>query len=262
MLNFQCIKKFFFIIVIILINFQNLFPQVIFPGEDLKYEVSFYGIKLGTIRVITIGEENISGKKVYKTISYMDTYKGIPFVDLHNVYESWLDPSITFSHKFFGTMKSSNSNETQLLLFDYINGNILNEKKKNKELIFRENIPITQKYNDGLSLFFLARKFLNSNKSFKIPTIIDKDTTYTIINFLGKKEKIEISAVKYPIKTVALEGKAEWKGVYGLNGKFQGWFSDDDARIPILAKMNVYVGDVRIELVEWKRTNWTPPKAN
>jgi len=48
-------------------------------------------------------------------------------------------------------------------------------------------------------------------------------------------------------------------GNYGLSGKFEGWFSDDDAHIPIKAKMNVYVGSVVIELVKWKRGSWNPP---
>ena len=81
------------------------------------------------------------------------------------------------------------------------------------------------------------------------------------INFDGKQEIVEIDAVKYPVRTKYLNGSADWTGAYGLSGKFEGWFSDDDAKIPIRAKMKVYVGSVNIELVSWKRTNWTPPKA-
>ncbi len=72
---------------------------------------------------------------------------------------------------------------------------------------------------------------------------------------------MDIDAVNYPVKTVYFNGKAEWNGLYGLNGKFEGWFSDDDACVPIKAKMNVYVGNVNIELKSWKRKNWTPPKG-
>ena len=46
-----------------------------------------------------------------------------------------------------------------------------------------------------------------------------------------------------------------------LKGSFEGWFSDDEARIPIVSKMNVYVGNVVIELVKWKRPGWVPPRG-
>jgi len=47
-----------------------------------------------------------------------------------------------------------------------------------------------------------------------------------------------------------------------LSGKFEGWFSDDNAHIPIKALMNVYVGKILIELKSWKRTGWIPPKGS
>jgi hypothetical protein len=48
--------------------------------------------------------------------------------------------------------------------------------------------------------------------------------------------------------------------LYGLGGKFEGWFSADDSRVPIKARMKVYLGNINIELKKWIRTDWTPPK--
>jgi hypothetical protein len=67
--------------------------------------------------------------------------------------------------------------------------------------------------------------------------------------------------VNYPIMTTHFDGTANWTGVYGLTGSFEGWFSDDAARVPIKAKMKVYIGSVTLELQSWKRGNWQPPKA-
>ena len=82
---------------------------------------------------------------------------------------------------------------------------------------------------------------------------MDLDIGFTKIKFTDKKEKTRIDAVKYPIQTFYLEGLCEWTALYGLGGKFQGWFSADDARVPIKAKMNVYLGSINIELKSWKR---------
>ena len=88
------------------------------------------------------------------------------------------------------------------------------------------------------------------------------DTANTFINFKGKRENIEIESVNYPVRTIYFNGKADWTGVYGVTGEFEGWFSDDEARVPILAKMKTYLGSANIKLVKWKRKNWSPPKGN
>jgi hypothetical protein len=95
-----------------------------------------------------------------------------------------------------------------------------------------------------------------------MPTVIMEDTVNTVVNFNGKQEPVSIDAVQYPIKSVYLNGEANWTGIYGLSGRFEGWFSDDDARIPVKAKMKVYVGSVTIELQKWRRGSWQPPKAS
>jgi len=48
--------------------------------------------------------------------------------------------------------------------------------------------------------------------------------------------------------------------VFGLTGGFSGQFSNDNARIPIIARMNVILGSIKVELKSWKREGWRPPK--
>ncbi|MDQ1266517.1 MAG: hypothetical protein QG635_1669, partial [Bacteroidota bacterium] len=119
-----------------------------------------------------------------------------------------------------------------------------------------------KRWSDGLSLFFLARQYIFSNKHIVVPTIMSRDTSPTYLHFIGKIEPIEIESVKYPIKTVYFTGRADWNGIYGLSGNFEGWFSADDARVPIKAKMKVYIGNVVVELKRWKRQNWSPPRID
>jgi hypothetical protein len=102
---------------------------------------------------------------------------------------------------------------------------------------------------------------LYSKKSYKIPTVIMDEAVTTVINFQGVIGETEIDAVDYPVRTVYFNGDANWTGIYGLTGRFEGWFSDDEARIPIKAKMKLYVGSATIELMSWKRGSWQPPRV-
>lgn len=231
------------------------------PGEDLLYEVSFLGIKLGAVRVVTEGSQQYNSKDVIKAKCYMDSYRGIPFISLHSTYDSWIDPSSAYSYKFEGNTKQSEGNWAyEKIIFNYDEGKINFENWINKKLNDKNEFRTKKKMNDGLSLFFTARQFLKSNKSIRIPTFMGGDTSYTNINFTGKIENVEIDAVDYPVRTVYFNGKADWTGVYGVTGQFEGWFSDDEAKVPILAKMKLYIGSADIKLIKWKRNGWQPPR--
>jgi hypothetical protein len=235
---------------------------MMYPGEKLNYKVSFWGITLGYITVNVEASEELNGKKVIKTKCYMKSNPDIPFVDLKAVYQSWIDTSVAYSQKFVGKVElSDNTWDYHSIDFDYDKKKINSKKWIRKKVFFDKTFITNQKYCDGLSLFFFARQFTKIGKVVKIPTIIDRDTVFTVISFKNKKTKSEIDAVNYKIKTVYFKGKATWTGIYGLTGEFEGWFSDDEASIPIRAKMKVYVGSIDIELVRWKRGRWKPPKA-
>lgn len=259
------IKRIAFLLTIFLFffqsNYQSQAQSVFLAGEEIEYEVSFLGIKLGSIKIITEGAQKLNGKDIYKAKAFIKSYEGIPFVGLQTTYESWIDKSLSYSHKFIGNSKFLSDAWTyQELIFDYDNNKIRDSKWENKQPMGVLEFATKKKWNDGLSLFFLARQFTDSKKNIRIPTYMGDDTAHTSINFSGKREAIEIDAVKYPIRTILFNGQANWEGVYGLSGKFEGWFSDDEARVPIKAKMKVLVGNVNIELVRWKRNGWTPPK--
>lgn len=237
--------------------------QVLVPGEEITYAVSYLGINLGTIKIITESKVDVNGKPTVKAKALIDSRAGIPFVDLHTTYTSWMDPSATFSQQFEANTKESDGWLFDKYTFDYSNKKVITEKWKKDQLKKKREIDITKKYSDGLSLFFVARQLLYSKKTATIPCMVMEDTVRTVINFSGKNENVEIDACNYPVRCVFFDGNANWTGVYGVTGSFEGWFSDDEARVPIKAKMKLYLGKADIELVSWKRPGgWQPPKAN
>ncbi len=236
--------------------------DVMAVGEELTYDVTFMGTRIGTIKIATQGKEKIGNKTCYKVKAWVDSDKKIPYVFLHFVGESWIDPSVSYSHKFISTSKTKGSgDEVQSIVFDYNLNRITNTKTVGGNVDAYNSFDINQKYNDGLSLFFLARKFITMKRTVHIPTFMNVDTAMTVISFFGKKENVEIDAVSKSIKTIYFSGDGRWSGLSGLSGSFEGWFSDDAAHVPIKAKMNILIGSINIELKSWKRSGWTPPTA-
>jgi hypothetical protein len=258
-------KKLFFILFLTLFVVNNSKSStenfVMSVGEELIYKVSFLGINLGTIRIVTEKSTELDDKKVYKAKCYLKSADGIPFVSINAIFDTWIDPSVSYSYKFEGRTQDKNKWQHDVADFEYDRKVIQFNRRLGNETVFNKSFNTDKKWTDGLSLFFFPRKYLTLKKSIKIPTFIE-GLAYTTINFNGDKiENVEIDKVDYPIRTIYFNGKADYNGVYGFSGNFEGWFTDDEARIPVKAKMKVLVGNVLIELQSWKRTGWKPPKA-
>ncbi|MEK7748585.1 MAG: DUF3108 domain-containing protein, partial [Bacteroidota bacterium] len=123
-----------------------------------------------------------------------------------------------------------------------------------------DTVAVGEKCQDGFTVFFYARKHVRQKQQVNVPTFIENKKVNTFINFMNSVTDVNIDAVDYPVEVVEFDGKADYVGVFGLTGGFSGQFSNDDARIPIVARMNVILGSIKVELKSWKREGWRPPK--
>ena len=230
-------------------------------GEDLLYVVKYSFFKLGEVRLKVIDRKEEKGRTYYKTIAYIDSYPGIPFVSLHQIYESCVNLNY-YSDFFRGLVKGDEYTSYTEYYFNYNSNKIKIKKGKVKppELWTDSTTRADKKYQDGLSIFYYARMNLGSKTTVNIPCFVAEKKVYTKINFYTEVNPQHISAVDYDIACLRLDGNTDFISVYGLTGYFEGWFSNDEASIPVLAKMKVLIGNITLELKSWKREGWNPPK--
>lgn len=234
---------------------QNIF-QV---GEILTYRVSYLGITLGEITVETKEQLKFKGKSVYDITGEIKSASGIPFASIHQILSSKVHKSAKYTMQATAKMKEGDKWNYDTLFCHYDDKKLNFVSWRGGKKVKSEEFDINKTMSDGVSLFFLARTYLDSKYNISIPTFMGVDTASTRLYFTGKTENIEIDAVEKPIKTKYFHGSADWEGPYGLQGDFEGWFSDDDAHVPITANVKVILGDVSIELISWTRKNWRPP---
>ena len=235
-----------------------------FVGEELVYEVSYSIFALGTVKVQILDTMSKNGATLYQAKAFIDSYNGVPFVSLHYVFYSEIDPAY-FSHYFMGLdTKKADATSYADYGFDYTR-NVVHIKKgirQKPEKDQAEDDTISSAYQDGLSLYYYARGNVHSKRTENVPTFVSEKKVNTYINFMNKKTTSEIDAVKYPIDTIEFDGRADFIGVFGLTGGFTGWFSNDEAAVPIVANMKVILGSIRVELIRWNRPGWIPPRAS
>jgi hypothetical protein len=235
-------------------------------GEELDYSVHYSFFNIGKIHFQVTGKEERNGKTFYKASAIMDSNPSLSWlVELHIRFYSEMDQDAV-TYKWLSEDSSGKGTTYRKMNFDYEKNKMYYEwgeklrtgdYKKTGDRI----IPISNYCEDGLSLFFYAREHARGKKQEKIPTFVDTNEVTTIINFGIERGEEEIDAVKYPIDVQKLEGRADFVGVFGLTGGFEGVFTNDVAGIPITARMKVILGSVKVELMSWKRSSWIPPKA-
>jgi hypothetical protein len=248
-------------------NSPNCDSSLVCPGEDLLYEVSYAGIKLGRIRIRTQATDIIDGETRYHAMAYVDSYEGVPFVNIHVIDSTHMNTA--FYSKGFDAFERSGDNwlkeSSRYDLNDHI---IIIEKTLHKELHspaigeskFDTVRNVESNILDGLSMFFFARAHVREHASMDVPTVVYAKQGATEFHFATERKMEEIDALKDKlIRVVGLEGTAHFKGLYGMTGDFRGWFSDDVAAIPIKAELGVFIGNVDIELIWWRRHDWQPP---
>jgi hypothetical protein len=235
-------------------------------GEELEYSVHYSFFNIGKIIFRVTDKEERNGRTVFHASAFMDSNPSLNWLlELHVRFYSEIDQD-AFSYGWVSEDSTSKKVTYRKMSFDYKKNKMYfewgeklpsGERKQNGTA----SVAITQECQDGLSLFYYAREHALEKRQKSIPTFIDTNEVTTKINLGVENLDEEIDAVDYPIDVIKLDGRAEFVGVFGLTGAFEGVFSNDLAGIPITARMKVVVGSVRVELRKWKRGDWIPPKA-
>ncbi len=243
------------------VSFNFVSEKDLEVGEEITYVVRYYFLKLGQIRLIVKDKKNADGKNYYSTIAYIDSYSGIPFVNLHQIYESKLNEKY-FSEFFRGTVRGDEYTTFTEYYFDYKKETVRVKKgKKAPYQLWNDSTSFAKTmYHDGLSIFYYARMHTGVKNSVSLPCFVKEERVFTKVNFYKERMPIEIDAVDYEIDCVRLDGSTDFVSVYGLTGYFEGWFTNDSHAVPIVAKLNVLIGRVTVELIKWKKKDWSPPK--
>ena len=240
-------------------NQQNAFTsERLFIGEDLTYLVKYAFFNLGEVRFRVLEKTEINKVPVYKTIAYIDSYSDLPFVSLHQIYESYIDTSL-FPLKFFAKIFGE---DTVFVKYNFnADGKVVMKKGKlgGTKLWLDSTAIINNRMQDGLSILYFARMNFGKQRTVSVPCFVNEKEEEAIINFYNQQESVTIDAVNYEIDCRYLDGSTDFVSVYGLTGEFEGWFSNDSFSVPIKAKLNVIIGSVNLELIKWNKNLWNPP---
>jgi len=226
-------------------------------GEELTYRVKWSFLRLGTLKLQICDSLVIDGTFVYHVKLYIDSNPLLFFVNMHNVYNSYLDENFQL-HLFNSEEKIDNVTYKAEYRIDYIDSlihiNMTDIKDTSKTI--KKSVPFRDTILDGTSLVYYARKNAVSTKTDTVIAFFESEQGEVAINFKGKMGKITISALDSSVESYYVDGRMNTLGIAGVTGPFKGWFAVDEQRIPLKAELKVFIGSVKLELEQWK--GWKP----
>jgi hypothetical protein len=248
--------------LLLLISSRTFSQSEVFEdGEELYYEVSYSFINIGWAKFTT---EKAAGKTNYFiTRAKLKSNEGIPFVNIDYEFTSEieLNNGVVKPHKFTAYQFIDGKKLIITHDFNYDSNYILIKKVElDGSTSVDKKVYTSTVFQDGLSIFYYARFNTGKNLSKDVPVIMHVDTASMKINFTDKKTDVSISESDYDIASTFVDGFSYFKAVFGLTGDFSGWFSYDEAKVPLKARLQVEIGNITLELKEWKRKGWSPPK--
>jgi hypothetical protein len=226
--------------------------------EECIYEVRWSLVKLGTIRVRTHPDLHAE--------AYIDSYDGLPFVNLHSIASCLMDSSLYCRESRMLEKKDNGwwgleyhlDSESNSIRVDEFQQTAPNAQPTTRTV--KDTIPLKDSaFIDGLSIGIFPRRFVRTSQNVVVPTILYGKLGTTTYNFRREIASVDISALDRPVRAVNVKGYTDARGIFGLSGDYEAWFSDDSIGVPIKAKVKVLLGSVTLELTEWNRNGWNPP---
>lgn len=235
-------------------------------GETLTFEASYLFFKIGRVNMEVLGKTVYDGVPAYHVRAAIDSYSGIPFVNLHAVYDTYQDAK-TFMCLATDNVQKNGSDSVYTSYDLEFKKKILDWRRwKNGSLIEQAEVPLDRHYTDGLSFFYYIREACRRadgmKKSLSIPIIVDTVRSKVDITIDEKRSECKVPAFEYPLQAYKLSGHMNFTGFFGVTGDFTGWVSADSAEVPLRGDVSVIIGSVVVKLKNVQRAGWFPPRSD
>lgn len=220
-------------------------------GEQLKYGLYYSFAKVGTAYIKNRGLVNINGRDAYLiqttafSASIIDTVFRVRDINL-----SWLDAQHLHSLGYSQSLREGHYRRDEWVMFDYTHNTYQGEVDKKSGLRALTG-TVTQPVLDMLtSLYFVRGQELAKGKDI-IFDILNREEQYPLVVKVIKRETVKTPAGKF--KCIVVEPQFRGEGIFVSKGKsLQVWLTDDERKLPVKMKTEVFIGSVSAELLEYR----------
>lgn len=221
-------------------------------GEQLKYGLYYSFVKVGTAYIKNRGLVNVDGRQAYviQTSAFSASVIDSVF-KVRDINLSWLDAQNFYSLGYSQSLREGRYRRDEWVLFDYAANTYrgeLTKKSGTREISGTLTTPVL----DMLTALYFVRGQDLQNGQDVVFDIINREEQYPLVVKVIGRETVKTPAGKF--KCVIVEPQFRGEGIFVSKGKsLQVWLTDDERRLPIKMKVEVFIGSVSAELLEYQR---------
>ncbi|MEX0720265.1 MAG: DUF3108 domain-containing protein [Balneolaceae bacterium] len=256
-------------IVILLIGSSAAFGQQDFPDgkenppttdelfsvkETFRYEVKYGFFKLGWVNVTLLSDTMYNGSTHKHMLTEMKSNSGIPFIgkELDQFHSLFFvnEEGLPVESLYWKDNLDENKYEDIRYVFDREAG-IVHYKEEDDT---RDTLALEEPATSGHVIFYFSRLFAGTEEGFKLPVYVTKKAGYISVENSPDAEERKYAAFEEPVMAYIMHGSTEnIEGPFGFSGDFRAWFLADDLRVPLEARVKVFLGNVIIKIIEYTR---------
>ncbi len=225
-------------------------------GEVIKYRVHYGFLTAGEATMVVDNKiHKLNDRACYK-IDVFGRTSGLAD-KLYGVDDNWgtfLDTSAVIPHKFYRYIKEGNYRKNEVINFDQLERRALLNKldKHTSELKEVEEFEVPKNVQDMVSGYYFLRTLdftrLKKGQVIKVDAFFDGETYNFKIRFLGREEV----KTKIGNKTaVVLQPIMPENKVFSGEDPITVWISDDEHKIPLRIRANMFIGGVEVDIKEY-----------
>ena len=233
-------------------------PNEVFDaGEIIKFRVH-YGFLNGGEGVMTVSDNiyNVNGRPCYKIDLVGETTGLVDMMfSVKDNWRSYVDTTALLPQKFYMFIKEGNFRKNQGVVFNHAENKAVVEvmDKYTRELKNREEYEIPQYSQDIISGYYFLRTLdftkINEGDIIRVAGFFDKDVYDFRIKFTGR-EVLETALGDFPsLSFVPIMHENNLFEDTDESIKF--WLSDDERRLPLKIKADMFVGAVELDIKEY-----------
>lgn len=220
--------------------------------EVFTYEVRYSFFKLGEVKTEIVRDTTFEGEHFWWSHTEITSNSSIPFVgEEENHYNTFFveTDSVPHTRLFWRDNVDEEEYNDERYLFDYDRGEVFFSKEGEPE----DTLELSEPSTAGHLIFHYSRLSAGTDQSYNLPAYVEGEKGYIDVDNTRKTEMREYKAFEQPVTTFYSEGNAHIDGPFGFSGKFKSWYLADDLRIPVEAHARVWLGNVKIRLIDYKK---------
>lgn len=222
--------------------------------ETFSYEVKYGFFKLGWVYVTLLSDTTYNGDTHKHMFTEMKSNSGIPFMgkELDQFHSLFYvnDDGLPVESLYWRDNVDENKFDDIRYVFDREAG-IVHYKEEDDT---RDTLDLEEPATSGHVIFYFSRLFAGTDEDFKLPVYVTKKAGYIFGENSTDIEERKYSAFDEPVQAYLMNGSTEnIEGPFGFSGNFRAWFLADDLRVPLEARVKVFLGNVIVRIIDYTR---------